>query len=740
MLTRFTRRGERGHWVAWTATTLLATALGVPGAMAAETENSDDRTGGGTALDEINVEADAESATGPVDGYIADRSETATKTDIPLIESPQSISVISREQMEDRGADSLGEAVTYSPGINVDNGAAADVIDSFSIEIRGFSAQNATYRDGTQMQAGLPYDAPIETYGLERVEVLRGPSSVLYGQGEPGGVINMVSKRPTDKPLRELGVEIGSYNHTQVTGDFSDRIDADGNWSYRLTGLAQESDSYQDHVNQDRVFFAPALTWSPSDRTDLTLLARYQKNETRYPWTAYPREGTQYPSEHGTIPDSRYIGEPSFDRYDSTEYAIGYILDHEIDDRWTFRQSVRYREVEYDVLDTFRNYFGAYVDNDLRNLINRYNRARYDEGETTTVDNRLISNWRHGDIEHTVLAGIDYKTLTYDRRDSGFDPISGPASSLDLYDPQYGQSFSKPSGFTETTTEAEQTGLYLQDHINVGDNWAFSLGARKDWVTENSTGEDEKDQDALSLRGGVVYLAGGGWAPYFTYSESFSPQYGQNPVSGKDYDPITGKQYEAGIRYQPPGAGVSATAAVFDIRKKNQLIQNPDNPGNSNDQIQAGETKSQGIELSLLADLTSNLQATASYTRQEVTLVEADANEGNYLREKPKDLAKFWLDYTVSGGPMAGLGVGAGIRHTGESYANAANTAKNPSATLVDAAVRYNWTPGLQLKLTANNLFDTQPVYCSGGAPGEPEDTCYYGKPREIVASATYRW
>lgn len=722
---------------------LAAIATLVLGVSAHADDDGNASSGQGEQLDTIAIEAEASDASGPVNGYIADRSDTATKTDVPLIETPQSISVISREQLDDRGADSLTDAVTYAPGIDVDNRASKAVIDTFEIEIRGFSAQNATYRDGTQIQAGLPFSAPIEPFGLERVEILRGPSSILYGQGQPGGIINLVTKRPTDQPLYEVGVEYGSYDHRQVTADVSDRLDAEGNWRYRVTALAQESDSHIDFIHEDRTYLAPAVTWSPNERTELTLLAQYQENKTRYPWRAFPREGTQYPSQFGTIPDSRYIGEPSFDRYDSTEYSLGYIFEHRFGDRWKFQQNVRYREVEYDRVDTFRNFFGQYVSADLSTAINRFNRAAFDEGETTTIDNRLTSIWQHNNVEHTVLVGVDYKTLTYDERDSGFDPISGSASSLDLYNPQYGRDFSRPSGFTETTTEADQTGLYLQDHVRIGERWALTLGGRQDWVSEKSTGQSEEDQDELSLRAGAVYLGDGGWAPYLSYAESFTPEYGSNPVSAEEYDPITGEQIEFGVRYRPPGTGLSATAAVFDITRENEVVQNPANPGNPNDQVQAGETKSEGFELSVLADLTSNLKATASYTRQEVTLAEAGGigtNEGNRLTEKPEELARIWLDYTVGEGPLAGFGLGGGVRYQGESFADSANTLEYPASTLVDAALRYQWGPNLRLQLTATNLFDEQPVYCDGSRPGQPDDTCRYGVPREVIAGVRYSW
>ncbi|MEQ8799892.1 MAG: TonB-dependent siderophore receptor [Salinisphaeraceae bacterium] len=716
----------------------LAMGLGLlaPGLAAAQK----DAGNGATELGPISVEARGESATGPVDGYKAERSTTATKTDIPLIESPQSVSVISREQLEDRQADNLAEAVAYTPGIYVQNRAAQRVIDSFSIDIRGFSAQNATYRDGTQIQAGLVYDSPLETYAFDRIEILRGPASILYGQAQPGGIINLVTKKPTAQPLREIGLEIGGDGHKQATVDISDRIDDNGDWRYRLTGLVQRADTFIDFVNDDSTYVAPSLTWQPTDATSLTLLTHYQSYETRYPWTAFPRQGTADPGQFGQVPDNRYIGEPEFDRYDSQEWAAGYLFEHEFSEVLTFRQNLRYREIEYDVLDTFRNYFGPYIDNDLRTLVDRGQRIRFDEGDTLTVDNRLIGKLRFGAVQHTVLAGIDYKTLTLDTQTSGFVPINGPASDLDLFNPVYGRDFVRPSLNPATSTDADQIGLYLQDHIKFNERWVVSLGGRQDWVEEETTGQPTEDQDELSLRAGVVYLAGGGWAPYASYSESFTPNYGENQFTGKAYDPQVGEQLEAGLRYRPPGSGLSATVAVFDITRENEVVQNPANPGNPMDQVQIGETESTGAELEVIADLTANLQVIAGYTWQQVEVGEAggaQATNGNRLSNKPEHLANLWLDYTLYTGPLAGLGLGAGVRYTGSSFADGANTVRFPSATLVDAAVRYDLAGNVGLQLAANNLFDEQPIYCSGTAP---TSTCDYGIPRQVIGSLTYRW
>ena len=688
-------------------------------------------------LGPIDIQGDQVEARAwsPVEGYVAERSATATKTDIPLIESPQAITVIGRDELEDRDANTLTEAVEYSPGITVLNRFNNNVTDSIGITIRGFQASDATYRDGTRMFSGLPYDAPIETYGLERIEVLRGPASVLYGQGQPGGIINLVTKRPTDTPLHEVGLELGSFGQKQLKGDVSQALDENGHWRYRLTGLVQKADAPIEYIDDDRVYVAPALTWSPSERTELTLLAHYQKNESDYHWTGFPLEGTKRDNDGRRIPRDRYIGIPGLAGYSSETYSVGYLFEQLVGDHLTFRQNVRYREVDYDVVDVFRNYFTASPFNEDLTVLERDARLRFDEGETITADNQLVADVRHGAFEHSLLAGFDYKTLDYRSRNSGFGNPTTDIPPLDLYDPDYTQDFSLPSTFTPSRTQADQYGLYVQDHLKYRDKWAFTLGARQDWVNEQSLGEDKNDQDNLSWRAGVVYLADNGLAPYASYSESFTPQYGTNEVTGAGYDPITGEQYEIGLRYRPVGWNASFEVAAFEISRNNELVTLP----NSAVPSQIGETRSRGVELGARLDITRGLSALASYTWNEVDVIEAggsQATNGKRVVNRPDHLAKLWLDYDFQQPALKGLGVGAGVRYTSSSFSNADNTARYPSSTLVDAAVRYEFD-NVRLQLSANNVFDDVKVYCTGA---QASSFCEYGLPRNVLGSITYRW
>lgn len=697
-------------------------------------------------LEPISVESSAVSGTGPVEGYVAEYSISATKMHIPIIATPRSITVISREQLEDRGAGDLTEALAYTTGLSVPNGSTAGLLSLYNINLRGFSAANATYRDGMQIQAGLTFEAPVEVYAFQRIEVLRGPASVLYGAGQPGGIINLVTKRPTEEPMFEVGFEFGSYDHTQLTLDVSDKIDADGDWRYRFTALYQRSGHYIDFVNNDATYIAPALTWEISPKTSLTLLSHYHSTSTKLASPAFPRAAVKGSTKHGSVPSDRYIGNPAFDNYASEEWAAGYLFEHHFAGNWTFRQHFRYRDISYTARDTFTEYYAIGGSDNYLNGINdrtvkRNHRARYEEASTFTVDNRLISRWQKGLMEHTLLVGLAYKTLEATSRGSGY---SIPTTPLDIYDPNYGRPFEPipASKFTTSRTEAQEIGLYIQDHIRIGEHWALSLGVRQDWVKSTTSNAGQRDRDELSLNGGVVWLIGGGWAPYISYSESFAPKYGINEATGEPLEPILGTQYEVGVRYRPSGTGLAINIAAFRITRENELVlaRDQDLSDGNLEKIQIGVTRSRGVEVSVQAEVSNNLQIDFSYTYLDVEVTEAGANqslEGNEKADVASHSASVWVDYRFTRGMLDGLGVGIGVRYQGETWVDTANTAKKPAATFVDASLRYHATDTLLFQVTAENLLDNQKVYCRGDKPLSP---CYFGQPRTIQASLTYHF
>lgn len=683
---------------------------------------------GTVTLDPLRVEAGApaESAWGPVDGFVASRSASGTKTDTPLIETPQSISVVPREQIGTTNATSLGRVLAYTPGVTVNSpGPFAETVDDFMI--RGFNVANGNLgmlRDGMKLQSNV-YDGSQEPYGLERVEVLRGPASVLYGQLSPGGAINAISKRPTDRPFREINLEYGRFNHKQVSADFGGPVTDDGSLSLRLTGLLRDADTSVDHFHNNRRYIAPALAWRPTERTSLTLLASYQETRTRF---AAPLPYAVVDNE--IIDRDRFIGEPDFDRYDTNVYTAGYVFEHAFNDRITFRSSARYfhSDVKWDYL-TFGGLAG--------DVLSRGVSFRREESTGITADNSLELRFETGPARHSLLAGVDFYRSTYDR-----NRHPGTAAPLNIRDPDYGNNPIIVRGIDiGDKTVGRQVGLYLQDQIKLYDRVVLLLGGRYDWsrsrVTSYFTGATTRQNDsALTGRGGLVYLFDNGLAPYVSFSQSFAPEVGTDR-QGDAFEPTRGTQYEAGIRYQPPETNLLLSAAVYQLTRTNVRTPDPVDPSFS---VQSGKVRSRGLELEGRTSIDAlNLVAAYAYTDARTIRDNNPALENERVFLIPRHAASLWADYGLDDVGLRGLRVGAGVQYLGST--NIPGFDRDvPSRTLVDAMVRYDFgaiderLQGAALTLNVSNLFDRNYYTCVNA------NGCRYGAPRMITAKLSYRW
>lgn len=664
---------------------------------------------------------------GQVRGYVAEDSTTATKTATPLIETPQSISVITRDRLHAQGVENLAEALRYTPGVQ---GEPFGFEPRFTLlQIRGFPAfTEGFYRDGLQLRnPGFAVGFNLEPYGAERIEVPRGPASVLYGQGSPGGLVNFVSKRPTPEPLWEFAFEPGNFDRLQGKFDLSGPIDQAGVFSYRLTGLVRDSDTQVDFIQNDRIFLAPAFTWRPSRDTTFTILGHYQQDETRSS-QALPAEGTLFPNPNGKIPTRRFTGEPDVDRYDRTEYAVGYLLEHHASTAWTFRQHFRHYASDLDDVTVF----SAALQADQRTL-DRFVFGSFGKLDGFAVDTQAQVGFATGPLAHTLLGGLDYQ-----RVEVGAVQTFGTAPAIDIFAPVYGAPVPMPPVFLDNNTVQQQIGVYLQDHIKLSDKWVLQLGGRYDWA-ENNTDNNlagtrtSHDDNEFSGRAGLVYLSDTGLAPYASYTESFLPALGTD-ASGEPFKPETGRQYEVGIKYRPPGWSSFATLAFFDLTRENFLQTDPA----TFLQVQTGEIRSRGIELEGVASFDLGLDLIASYSYLDVEITESsDPDEkGKQPTQVPKHMASLWADYTVPRGVASGLGVGAGVRYLGSTFGDTRNTLKAPDTTLADAAIHYHWK-NLRFAVNLQNVFDKEYVascFVRGG------NFCTFGERRTVTGSISYRW
>lgn len=686
------------------------TAPARPGAPASAPENV-------LPLVRVNAAPETERALGPVVGYVAGRTATATKTDTSLLEVPQSISVIGRDEMDAHGAQDIMAAIRYTPGVSV-NAYGPDNRGWEEIMLRGFSSYYASYRDGlAQTPFGIVY-ALTEPYGLERVEVLRGPASMTFGQGDAGGIVNRVSKQATGESIREIEVQFGSHQRKQLAVDLANTTSADEPLAYRVVAVGLDSndqDRYPDGhpLNRTRTYVAPSLRWQPDAATSLTLLGEFIRN--RSPEDPY-YIGTDY------VVTSVKMGDYSFSRLTQDQAAVGFRFEHRFNDHWTVRQVARHSHIELD-----RRV--VWVDSLLNDghTVSRVARTWNDSATQTGLDSNVQGKLRSGSAEHTLLFGIDWNNL----RGNALRHI-GTAPDLDLLAPVYGQQISMPQEVLgDFDQRTRQLGVYAQDQSKFGDRWVVTLGGRQDRVS--SVTEDRANAastveraHAFSGRGGVTYLLGNGWAPYLSYAESFLPNRGVG-ADNQPFKPSRGKQVEAGIKYQPEGSRTYFAAAVFDLRKTNVVTY--DNVTFEARQI--GKQRSRGLELEVKAELSRDLSATASYTRTQMKVLDsADRTElGKAPPGQPRQAASVWLDYNLG----AGFGISGGLNHVGQRPNDEANSTSEPGFTLVDAAVRYE-AGAWRLALNVSNLFDKK--YFGICYHGE----CYQGEQRAVTASARYRF
>lgn len=689
-----------------------------------------------------------ESGTGPVVGYSARQSVTATKTDTPLLETPQSISVVTKDQVQDQGAQSVQEALRYTPGVALQGYGANAFFDG--VKLRGFDAPR--YLDGLR----LPTDSTtfampkIEPYGLERIEVLRGPSSGLYGQSDPGGLINMVSKRPTATPHYDFETTFGNFNYKQGAFDIGGPIDKNGEFLYRIVGLGRLADTQTDFMQDNKVFIAPSFTWRPTNDTSFTILSQYQKIDNKGYQQYVPGQVSFLPNPNGSVPYSRYLGEPSVDGFKLEQKMIGYAFEHRFDNNIQFRQNMRYTEVTNDLQSTRTEGMGP--GDPTRMVARSYNYVKA-RSQNVALDNQLQADFRTGILTHKVLVGADYlhQTGSVDYRSAGSALFGGPFPSIDAYNPVYGApipSFASLSSFILNDNKIDQVGLYAQDQIKL-DRWTLSLTGRQDFVNTNLVaqaiyplpGTYSRSDSAQTGRVGLNYLFDFGLSPYINYSTSFVPNTGGG-VDRKPFKPTTGDGKEIGVKFQPNGTNLMLTAALFEINQNDILTGDPASFGLSN--LQTDSARSRGFELEARGNITRELEVIAAYTKIDAVVTKSlvPVNVGKYVNGVPLDQGSLWAKYTWFDGSLAGLGIGAGVRYVGESYGDAVNSFVIPSYTLFDASISYDLAyarpdlRGWKAQINATNLANTYyTVSCLTGLP-----YCGLGTARTILGTLKYSW
>lgn len=678
----------------------------------------------------VSAGAEQENPTAPVTGFVAKRALSATKTDTPLIETPQAISVITRDQMEAQGVQTLRQVTAYTAG------AVSNYFDSRGDTFKARGGDVTQYLDGMVRFIGYWNDTRPDPYTLERVEFLRGPSSVLYGQGSVGGVLNLTSKRPQAETQREVQVQLGSNARKQIAADMTGKLTQDGEWLYRLVAVGRDSDTQVDHVRDDRVVIAPTVTWKPSAATSLTLQLTHQKDKSGSLIGFFPWQGTQLPNRYGQIPTNTFISEPGWDRYNSESTSWGYLFSHQIDSAWTVRQNLRRSVSDVDYRTLYTSFTAnAAQGRPARPVFNADNRTVLRDASWTLgnarmllVDTQVEGKLRWGETEHTVLGGLDVQ-----RNHWGQQSWRAVAPAIDVYNPVYGN-FTAPSASALArvpSVEQRQLGFYAQDQIKWG-RWTATLGLRHDNAKSDTEGRPAAavNDKAWSKRAGVTYQMDGGWAPYAGYSESFQPLGGANAY-GTPFKPQRGEQWEAGVKWQPPGQGISAFAAVYQLREKNRKTTDPTNPLNS---LQIGEVKVKGFETEVQASLARQWDFTVGYAFTDAKISRSNTgDQGLPVASTPRHTASAWLSHRFASEGRGGWTVGAGVRYTGSQWSGT-SAISTPAATLADAMVAYDagdWRVAFNVVNLADKVHITQCL-----ARGD----CFYGQARTYTLTSTYRF
>ncbi len=661
---------------------------------------------------------------------------TATKTALSAEETPQGYSVIDQEELAMRNADSVATALRYSTGVNTElRGGAVTRLDLFTI--RGFINYQNSY-DGLQLLFNdWNLQPQIDAKALEQVEVFKGPTSTLYGSMPPGGMVNLISKKPQQEAEHSIELATGSHSKKEASFDSTGQI-GDSDFSYRVIGLAREQDSQADTAGDKRTLIAPSIDWQVSDKTLINFNLYYQDDPEMGIFNTLPAAGMFRDNPNGSFDQNSFAGDKNWNAYEREVTLLSYKVNHQFNDNWTLLHNARYM----DATAYQENTYTSYLDDDMRTL----HRRAYltdETSKTITIDNQLSGIIDTGAVEHNLLLGLDYQKLSSDIRYE-----DNTIAALDLFAPNSNLVDRNTLDMTNTlyssdfTKKFEQTGVYLQDQMKI-DQLVLIAGVRYDDYKGSESGkkygaatDTELTEEHVSGRIGALYQLDNGFAPFVSYAESYQPETGVTR-NNEDFEPSTGKQWEAGVKYNAQDGRLSGSLVAYQITKDNVPTRDPN--GSPYDLIQAGEVESKGIELELNAQISNNLMLSAFYSRQDVEVTK----DNNGLQGKtpvwtPEQTLSIWANYDIYTGALAGTTLGYGIRHIGEAQLDAMNTDTVPSATLMDLSVGYDLAglsaaaSGASVRLSVNNLFDKESYTCYDS------NNCWFGAERTVEASLKY--
>ncbi len=700
---------ENSTWWHHTTTAILcgSALFTLPATSHAQQTQSDDGT---YRLSPVIVNAQA-PADNDADTVVARELSVGGKVATSLQDTPASVSVITQKEIEQRAAQTTEEVLQYTPGVVSGYYGSDDRNDYF--QIRGFQA--TTYRDG--MTLGSMRGVREDPYAYERVEVLRGANSTLFGPADPGGSVNFVSKRPRFERFGNGFLSYGSFDHKEAGLDVGDVVDSGQTLAYRLTGKIQDSDREYDRSEDNNGLLMGGLTWEPTDQTTATLIVDYLSRDDT------PNSGG-YPLDKEYDRDD-FFGEPGFNDQDVDRTSVTGQLRHDFDNGLTLRANLRYSDLE----DNFQYVYINDVAARTGTVVNRDYFGTDTEAQEFIGNTILQYDDSFGEIDSSTLGGVEYRDASTDTQS-----IYGNATPIDIADPTYTGGPDELTTYRYEDQDFKTRSVFLTQNLSFYDRFVLSAGVRNDSMDLSSEGasygegfDDSDDFSETTFRGALTYIVNDELSTYVSYVESVAP-----PEIG--VTPERGEQQEIGVKYSPDGMNAQFSAAVYNLERDDVTIAVVQDNG-AIDQQTVGQSRARGLDLEAKAELADNLSLVGGYSYLDAevekgTLTDGTSIEGNALQTAPKHTAKLWGYYTLPGEDMS---VGLGARYTDGYYYDAANTSKSDSATLFDAAFDYRIVQNTDFTVNVSNIFDEQHVVGTGTAN-------YYNAGREVRAKVSYRW
>ncbi|MEN2506874.1 TonB-dependent siderophore receptor [Stutzerimonas stutzeri] len=648
-----------------------------------------------TVLDDVFVMADQDGE--GVRRYQARRSGSATKTDTPLDEVPQAVSVIPATVLDDLRSPRIEKALDYAGGVARQNDFGG--LTMYEYSIRGLTTSEF-YKDGFSVNRG--YMNPQDPSNVQRIDVLKGPASSLYGRGDPGGTINIVSKRPQNDRFARLDLSAGRWDRYRSSLDVNTLLDDEGTMLYRMNLAVEDNKSFRDYRSSERQFFAPAFSWELSPQTRLLVQAEVIRSSQVFD------RGVVAPNDHlGSVSRSDFFGEPDDGEIDNNNESLQAEIEHDLNASWTVRLASHYKQGRLNGGATE----ASFLADDARTL-NREYRYRDFDWQDSITQLELRGLVYTGDIEHNLLIGTEYERYAKDERLMRTRPIS----TIDIRAPVYGQPrppFSVGPGGRSTDRHelVHSRSLNLQDQMRLSEKLFGVIGARYDHYEHRLDNEvtgtrTEQTHEKITPRIGALYQLTPEVGVFANASQSFKPNTGApRPGTGTSFDPEEGVGYEAGFKFDLLDSRLGMTVAAFHLTKENVLTADP---ADSTYQIAAGEVRSRGIDLQLTGQLTDEVRVIGAYAYVDAEVTKDNTlASGSRLLNVPEHSGSLLGVYEFLDGGLKGLELGGGVNYVGDRSGNVADSGfELPGYTTVDLLARYKATQDLTLGVNLNNAFD----------------------------------